>query len=86
MTTEKEDLESKLLGHHLIYGSLATLFLTGSVMAGIGAYEIKEHAALLAVACGYSAMIGGLTFVWWYKDITGQRQRMLEQLSYSKPL
>jgi len=73
MTDDKEDLESKLddkrLGHHAIYASLTTLFLTGSVMAGIGAHELKEYAPLLAVASGYSAMIGGLAMVWWYKDI-----------------
>ncbi len=86
MTTEKEDLESRLLGHHLIYGSLTTLFLTGSVLTGIGAHELKDYAAMLTVMCGYSGMLGGLTMVWWYKDITGQRERLLQQPSYSKPL
>lgn len=81
MKTEKEDLESKLLGHHLIYGSLTTVFLTGSAMAGIGTYEIKDHKSLLAVASGYLLMIGGITLTWWYKDISGQRQRIIEQLN-----
>jgi uncharacterized membrane protein HdeD (DUF308 family) len=84
MKTENEGLESKIetesrLGHHIIYASIATVFTAGAIMSGIGAHHVEEvHRSWLAVMSGYSGMLAGLTFVWWYNDFGAYRK--------SKPL
>lgn len=83
MKTENEGLENRVLaekpsrpGHHIIYASLTTLFGAGAVMAGIGAHNVNENAALLTLVSGYSAMLSGLTIVWWRNDFLAYRRNL----------
>lgn len=84
MKTENEGLESRIrtesrIGHHLIYGCLATFFGAGAVMAGIGAHNVEEaYRPWMAVMSGYTGMIAGIAIVWWYNDFWAYRK--------SKPL
>jgi membrane associated rhomboid family serine protease len=82
MKTEKEGLESRILGtsrlgHHIIYASLTALFGAEAIMAGIGMQHVEEGKSLLAVVSGYSGMIAGITTVWWYNDFWAYRRRNL---------